>query len=241
MEKKDKPAWSMPVLIVLMVLGSFTSCRDFFSTSLFPGAGRDPADLVPPVTPGNVDELIKRAENNPDFALAVLQGIKDTLGKGGSQDDKDRLLAAALKAAANASAIGSSMLNTVGKIPESINQDKVIELVDNTIKTMPNLSAASSILLTLVPDSTEDKNAFDSFIRATKADDLAIASIILVAAEIKGQGGDINHYVQTLDPLGPRSSLEKTALEFAGAAIKKTGLNKPNGFIEDILRGLNLI
>jgi hypothetical protein len=230
----------VPVLALLTALSSITSCKDFFSTSLFPGAARDPGDLVPPVTTANVNELVKLGENDPDLALAVLQGINDAL-QDVSGDEASRLQAAAVTAAASAAAIGPSLLNNAGKIPESINQDKVIEFVKNSLESMSNLPAASGILLAIIPDPKGDKKAFDSFISAAKPGDLAMASVTLIAAEAKKQGGNIKDYIQSLDQSKSLSAPESLALKCAEEAVKKMGYGESPSAIRDILNGLNLI
>jgi hypothetical protein len=240
MKKNNGPVCVLPVLIILIVPGFLTSCRDFFSSSLFPGAVRDPGELVPQVTPKNVDELVRKAENDPDLALAVLWGIRDALGRV-SPEEASRLRAAALKAAAAASAIGPSLLNNAGKISASMDRDKAIGLVAETLEAMTNLPATGDALLALVPDPKKDKENFDSFMRASQGDDLAIASLTLVAVEIKGRGMDLNQYVKTLDPSVPRSPTENLAMEFARGAIKKIGPDGTHSFVRDLLRELNLV
>jgi predicted regulator of Ras-like GTPase activity (Roadblock/LC7/MglB family) len=187
-----------------------------------------------------VNELVKLGENNPDLALAVLQGINDAL-QDVSGNEASRLQTAAVTAAASAAAIGSSLLNNAGKIPESMDQDKLIELVKNSLEGMSNLPAASDILLAIIPDPKRDEKAFDSFINTAKADDLAMASVTLIAAETKKQGGNVKDYIQSLDQSKSLSALESLALKCAEEAVKKMNYDEPSGAIRDILKGLNLI
>jgi hypothetical protein len=237
---KNKGFQIVPVLLCLMALSSITSCKGFFSRSLFPGAARNPGDLVPPVTVKNVDELLRQGENNPDLALAVLRGIRDALGNA-SEDEANRLRAAAIKAAADAAALGSSILNSVGNISESMDQDKAIELLEKSLESMSNLSAAGDILAVVIPDPQTDKGAFDSFVGTAKADDLAMTSVILIAAEAKKQGGSVKDYIESLNSSGSLSAQESLAMKCAEAAAKKTEQGESFGSLKDILEGLNLI
>jgi hypothetical protein len=235
-----KPAAVIPFLCILMTASSFTSCQDFFSSSLFPWAARNSSSLIPPVTADNVDELIKMAENNPDLALAVLKGIQKGL-KGASFSEAGRLRAAAIRAAVNAVAIGPSLLGNLGEVSASMNQDKAVKFVTDAVGDMKNLSAARDILAAITPDPQKDKKAFDAFISAAEAEELAIASLTFIAAEAKDKGDNMNDYVASFDSSRTLSVPEKLAVRFAAEAVLKTDEKKYNGSLRSLLEGLNLI
>jgi hypothetical protein len=196
--------------------------------------------MIPPVTTDNVDELIKMAENDPDLALAVLKGIQTAL-KGASGSEAGRLRAAAVRTATNAAAIGSSLLNNLGEVSASMNRGKAVQFATDAMNGMKNLSETRDILVAVIPDSKADKEGFDAFINAARAEELAIASLTLIAAEAKEQGDNVNGYVTSFDPSRTLSPPEKLAIKFAGEAVKKTFDEKYNGSLKSLLEGLNLI
>ncbi|MDR3138898.1 MAG: hypothetical protein LBT95_04405 [Treponema sp.] len=240
---KIKPAQRMPVLVsVFALVFSLASCSDFFSTPLFPGAARDPSRLIPPVTVNNVDDLILKSENNPALALAVLQKIQAAL-KGLSEDEARRLQVAALKAAANAVAIGPSLFNSLGGMPTSLKQGQMRDLLADALKGIPNLPETGAALVAVIPDPEGDKGNFDAFTKSAKTDDLVFASLTLVAAEVKENGSNLKDYIASFnasDQLPPQADL---AVRIAQAAAKKIQIDGEALTIplHDILRELNLI
>jgi hypothetical protein len=187
-----------------------------------------------------VDELIKMAESDPDLALTVLKGIQKALEES-SVSEASRLRAAAVRAATNAVAIGPSLLNRLGEVSASMNRDKAVQLATDTMNGMKNLSEARDILVAVIPDSKRDKQGFDAFIGAAGVEELAIASLTLIAAEAKGQGDNINGYIASFDSSRTLSPSEKLAIKFAGEVVKKAGDEKSKGSLKGLLEGLNLI
>ncbi|MDR1586657.1 MAG: hypothetical protein LBS57_04290 [Treponema sp.] len=219
------------------------SCTQFFSSSLAPWAARDPGALVPPVTTGNVKELIEVAENNPDLSLEVLRGIDKAL-QDANDDEKNSLQAAALQAASNASGMGTAIMHQAGNISEIMeDKDNAKKLVTDVLQDMDNLSDTSNLLVDILPEPGTPE--FDAFVKKANADDLAIAAAILLAAESKEQinSGD---YFNSFNPNDPAASLnprENLAVGLAKSALDKS--DEPNsglsGRLQDILEGLNLL
>ena len=213
------------VPVILAVMAVLVSCTDFFSTSLAPWAARDPDKLIPAVTAGNVNELIAMAENNPDLSLAVLKKIRDAANKA-TGEDKHKLQSAALEAAVNAAGLGQAALGAASDLG-SLEDDPKAVVID-AINGMDNLDAAASILTEILA------GGFD----ATTADpnDLAMAAVVLLAAEAKKAPGGIDGYIDHFDSQAPQSPAEQLAVDLALAAIDNV-----SGTMKDLLESLNLV
>jgi hypothetical protein len=215
------------------------SCTQFFSTSLALWAARDPATLIPPVTAGNVQDLIGSAENNPDMSLALLKGINDAIA-GASAGEKIKLQVAALEAAVNASSLGPALLNKAGDISELMDDpQKTKQMVLDSLNDMKNLTAAADTLAAILPDPS-DQAAIDAFADTADADSLAMAAAVLLAAEAKGQS-DKDDFLNNFDPQSSTlSDSAKLAVKLAEAAKLKVDNNEGSGMLKDVLEGLNL-
>jgi hypothetical protein len=206
----------------------FFSCTDFFTTSLASWARRDPASLIPPVTTGNVQELIELTENNPDMALALLKKINDA----GANPD---LQAAALQVAANASGLGTAILQHTDDIG-SIDETNAKGIVVDALNSLSNVAETGTVLGDILP--SPDTQAWDDFVAVSSAEDLAMAAAVLLAAEAKTAPGGASGYIDDFDPDVPGTPMEKLAVSLATAAKDKPSTG---GFLEDLLSGLNLI
>jgi hypothetical protein len=226
-------------VISFAIICLFFSCTDFFSTSLAPWAARNPDSLVPPVTTGNVDELVAGAENNPDLSLAILKKIKEAL-EGANPDDASSLQSAALEAAANASGFGPTLLNKASDISEIMeNPDNVKGLVIDAINDMPNLKETGETLIAIVPDPSTPE--FADFVAKADADDLATAAAILLASTAK-DSLDGEGFINDFDPSAPDIPPSATlAVELAKAAAQKYSETESGGRLKDVLEGLNLV
>jgi len=218
--------------VVLLILNS---CTQFFSTSLAPWAARDPDTLIPAVTADNVSELIELAEDNPDLSLAILKKIKKA-ADGANEEDEAALLAAALQAAANATALGPAVLGNAGSIIDALNNsDNAAEAVTKALDSMKNLAEVSDILDDILVPGT---SAFSAFLDAASADDLAIAAAIIIASEAK-DFIDSEDYLNSFDPSGASlTSKEELAIELAVAAAGKSDLSDR---LKDLIAGLGLV
>jgi hypothetical protein len=227
--------WCMGSLFCL-----FASCTQFFSTSLAPWAARDPASLIPPVTTGNVHDLIGTAENDPDMSLALLNGINDAMA-GASAGDKVKLQSAALEAAVNASSLGPALLNKVEDVSElTEDPQKAKQMVLDSLNDMKNLTAAADTLVAILPDPS-NKDAFDAFADTADADALAMAAAVLLAAEAKKQANS-GDFLETFDPNDAATLSDSTmlAVKLAEAAKVKIDNNEGSDMLKDVLEGLNL-
>jgi hypothetical protein len=232
------------VIPILGALCLLVSCTEFFSTSLAPWAARDPNKLIPPVTLGNVGDLIEMAENNADMSLAVLKGI-DTAVKKASGDNKTALQAAALEAAVNAAGLGSAVLNNADKLT-TVDEDNAVDLVVNAINGMKNLEAACDTLMSILPDPVLEPEAFDAFAEKAGPEELAMAAAMLLAGaakeEAKESGVSMSEYIETFSPdneVNSESANVAAALALV-AAIKFEEVEN-NGPLKQLLDGLNLL
>ncbi|MDR2049883.1 MAG: hypothetical protein LBP69_10560 [Treponema sp.] len=204
----------------------FFSCGDFFTTSLAGWAQRDPSSLIPPVTTGNVAELLELTENNPDQSLALLKGIRDA----GANPE---LQAAALQAAANASGLGAAIFRHADDI-SNISETDMKGIVIDALRGLDNVVETGSVLEEILPDPS-DTAAWNAFVDASGAEDLAMAAVVLLAGKARGEN-DPGSYIDNFQ--STTGSAEKLAKELALAAqAKHTG----GGFLEDMLNGLHLI
>ncbi|AEF80687.1 hypothetical protein [Leadbettera azotonutricia] len=236
-----------PILGVVLIWGGlFVSCTEFFSTSLAPWAARNPDNIIPAVTTGNVDELIAMTENNPDMSLAVLKKIEDA-AKNATGDAKTALQTAALEAAVNATGMGSAVLNNVDKLV-TVDEDNAKKLVLDAIHDMKNLDASCKTLMGILPPPppityppTPDP-AFDAFTANANPDELAMAAAMLLAGELNKQD-DPEAYINDFDPKNindPESSANLAAALALVAAIDYDTI-EDNGPLRQLLDGLHLL
>jgi hypothetical protein len=222
-------------LAVIPVLGTLASCTDFFSTSLASWAKRDPASLIPTVTTGNVKELIVLAEKDPDLSLELLKKIKAAADRAGPAEAA-ALRAAGLKAGTNAVDLGSSLINNITDIADVGDMDQAKGMLSDAINDMPNLAETSAALSGLIPDPS-DTAAFDAFTAAADLNDLAMAAVILLAAEAKASGNSSNYISNITTPTAAPPLVQA----LAAAAKAKHDAAGGGGLIGDLLEGLGLV
>jgi hypothetical protein len=223
------------ILGLVLFLGS---CRQFFTTSLAPWAARDPASLIPPVTTANIQDLLEQSANSPDQSLALLDKIKDALATA-SAEDQAVLQAAALSAASNASGVATSILSNAGDLlnaMESGQQSDIISVVSDAIAGLSNLASTATVLADILP--APGTPAFDDFVAQASPEDLAMAAIVLLAAEAQASGG-VEHYITQFPPTSPNTT-ESLAVALAGAAAASYAASGGTGQLADILAGLHL-
>ncbi|MCL2094138.1 MAG: hypothetical protein FWH12_08095 [Treponema sp.] len=224
----------LPLLLLLMA--GLSSCTDLVSTSLAPWAARDPNRLIPPVTPGNVDELLAMTENSPDMSMALLRNISSSVGSARGSD-RQKLQNAAMKAAVNAVGLGQSVLQSVGQLGSIGSDGEGRDLILDTINTMPNLISAGTVLASSLPHSSDP--GFDDFAAQADPNDLALAAVVILAGEAKKSGfTDLNDYVDHYH-LQPNEN-EELALALAYAAALDSRQDELNEPLRNILQGLNL-
>ncbi|MCA1950638.1 MAG: hypothetical protein LDL24_08695 [Treponema sp.] len=231
----------IPRLVLLLVLPlaiSLGSCRQFFTTSLAPWAARDPASLIPPVTASNIDDLLAQTANNPAQALALLDKIADAVATA-SAADAAVLQAAALQAASNASGVATSVLSNAGTLLNTLQSNgDIIPVISDAIAGLSNLAPSATALATILP--APNTPAFDAFVAQASPEDLAMAAIVLLAAEAQASGG-VENYINSFDPNGASlSDNEALAVALAEDAAAAYAASGGTGPLADILAGLNL-
>ena len=219
-----------PVITVLLF-----SCTDFFSSSWASWAARDPAKLIPDVTPDNVDELIEIAQNDPDLSLELLIKIGEA-AEGASDEEKAKLQAAAVEAAANAVGLGQTILGAAGGLTDLEDGEDAKDAILDAVNSMPNLDEASSSLYDTLPKDAPHGEEFENFIDTATPDEIALAAILLLAGEAKKNDGE--EYVDNFrsSPTSPEAQL---ALDLAASLADKEG--ELSGSLHDILESLNLL
>jgi hypothetical protein len=186
------------------------------------------------VNTGNVKDLIAGSENNPDMSLELLKKIRDAAGDAGG-DEAAELQAAALQAAVNASGLGGAMLNSVDEIAKFMDDPEASKNLSKTINDMPNLEETGEVLTETLPEPGTPE--FDAFVDKADPDDLAAASVALLASEARGQDED---FIDNFDPDAADTGAAKLAVALAEAAAKKYEDDNSDSPFKDLLEGLNL-
>ena len=253
--------------MIFAVLAIFMSCTDFFSSSLARWAARDPDKLIPPVTAGNVDDLIAKTENNPDLSLAVLKKINDA-AKGASPGDKAKLQNAALEAAVNAAGLGQAVLGTASSLTniDLSNLDQAATdakgIVLQAVGALSNLDATSQALIATLPDPGVYDSAtrsysddFNNWAQNASADNLAMAAVVLIAGGISKipdssdpSQDPIGDYLTGLvnlttnpDDNENSKSAENFALALAIGTTLADRVDDLSGPLQSVLQGLKLL
>ena len=221
-------------IIFAAITFALASCTDFFTGSLAEWAARNPQNLVPDVTAGNVLDIIAEFENNPDASLVVLQRIRDGLSSVPPWD-VPVLQASSLIAAVNSASMVTAVLSSVPNI-DDIDEDNATEIIDKAISNMTNLESTSLLLYQII--TSPGTPGFDTFAAFSDPDDLAFAAILLLSAEAKHAPGDLDSYVNDF-PTKEKTPIENLALALAEAAVNHE--DELGGPLGDILKGLNLI
>jgi len=220
----------LPFLLVLLF---FCSCTDFFSTSWGKWAARDPSKLIPPVTIDNVYDLLDMA-TTPDLSLELLKKIGDAVEKS-KGDEKAKLQAAAVEAAANSVGLLQTLAGATGALT-NIDEDNAKDFAIKTINGMPNLDEASDALFKLL--NSGDSDDFDNFIDNATAEEIALAAVLILAGEAKKNQDDMDKYIdEFFDDPSPQAEL---ALLLAESLVDKGKVEDVPGPLRDILEGLNL-
>jgi hypothetical protein len=210
------------------------SCTGFFSTSLASWAQRDPAALLPAVTAGNVNDLIKKAANDPALSLELLKKIKGAVNStaGG---EKALLQAAALNAAANAAAPVKAVQKYIDGDTE-INGSNAAELFNKIAGELKNRAETAETLKGILPATAVPGNPeFDAFVEAADPYYLAMAALVLFADDAV-RSGDSAGYIAAYASPGGASPLAEA---LAKAALDKDG--DKLGIAGDLLENLHLI
>jgi hypothetical protein len=213
----------------------FVSCTDFFTTSWGEWAARNPANLIPKVTAGNVQELVDMAENNPDLSLEVLKKIGAAVG-GASGGDKTKLQNAAVAAALNASDLTGALMNNASNVSNLEDPEQVKDLISNTLNGMDNLGPASDALTAILAQDTE------AFKDSASADDLAMAAALILAGEAKkADNADLFDDLDNATIPPESQAAVDLAKDLAGKAAEKYDAGGgDNSVLKDLLDKLGL-
>ncbi len=236
------------ILFAAVVVTGFAACSAFFTNSLASGLARDQADLVPDVTVKNIDDLMTQAEGNSDLSLAVLDGIGDSMA-GATPEEQAVLRGAAVELAVTASGVGTAVLRDSGTILETLDggdledpavKSELIAQVSSSLSGLSNLQDTSTALIAVMP-SPDDTVAFDAFVENATADDLAMAAVVLLAAESDDSEGGTEAYIDGFDSESETlSPAEELAVALAVKAADKNETEGGTGTLNDLLEALNL-
>jgi hypothetical protein len=186
------------------------------------------------VDTGNVKDLVAGSVGNPDMSLELLKKIRDAV-RGAGGGEAAELQAAALQAAVNASGLGSTILNSASDIAGAVDNPENAKKFTGILNDMPNLEETGKVLTETLPEPGTP--AFDAFVEKADPDDLAAASMALLASEAKGKDED---FIDNFDPSAAETGSAKLAVALAEAASKKYDESDSGGLFKDLLGGLNL-
>jgi hypothetical protein len=210
----------------------FLSCTGFFSTSLAPWAQRDPAALLPAVTAGNVNDLVKKAANDPALSLELLKKIKSTVNNTTGRE-RALLQAAALNAAANAAAPVKAVQKYIDGDTD-IDESNAADLFNKIAGELKNRAETAETLKGILPAAAVPGDPeFDAFVDAANPYYLAMAAVILFADDAV-RSGDSAGYIAAYTSPGASSLVEA----LAKAALGKGG--DTLGIAGDFLDNLHL-
>lgn len=222
----------------------FTSCQDFFTTSLASSLARNPADLVPNVTASNAAALAAQVASDPAASLIVLDGLAAVIAAA-SDEQQPALVALALGVASNASGVGGALLQSTGSLAdllmngdfedESVQED-LFAIVDSAIAGLGTLSDTAATLVSIL---TGTSASIDDIAATASADDLAMAAVVLLAASAADAGG-VADYVDYLGTSPALNATEQLAADLAEAAAAKYAAEGGTGPLADLLAALNL-
>ncbi|MDR0600872.1 MAG: hypothetical protein LBG42_00690 [Treponema sp.] len=210
----------------------FSSCTNFFSTSLASWARRDPSALIPAVMAGNVNGLVEKAANDPALSLALLKSIRDAV-RGTFGTGRTVLQAAAVKAAVNAAAPASAVLNHIDEDTE-INSGNAADLFNRIVSDIKNLPETAGALKEALPAAAVPGDPeFDAFTGAADPYYLAMAAMVIFADDAVRSGNSAAYISGYTFP--GRSSLVEALVQ---AAQDKGG--DKLGIVGDLLDNLHL-
>jgi hypothetical protein len=235
-----------PALPTLFAVLAFSSCQQFFTTSLAKVLARDPADLVPAVTTGNAQELADSVKSDPDASLAVLDGLTSLIAETTDAEEQKTLVVLALEVSTNASGVSGAMLENAGSMATLLtngdieaNKDDLFAIIDDTLAGLDNLSESSTSLLNIFTDTSLSVAAVAE---TASAEEMAMAAIVLLSDSASTSGGGVSAYVDQLGatPTANLTEKEQLAMDLAEAAAVKYAEEGGTGPLADILAALNL-
>ena len=242
MDKKGLIGLAKGLMLSGFIVLNLGSCEQLFTTSLAPWAARDPASLIPTVTADNVTDLIDQSANNPEQSMALLDAIADAMADA-SASEAAVLQAAALEAGSNSSGVATAIFSNAGTLLDTLetmeSSEEIIPLISDAIADLSNLAGTATDLVSILPDPS-NTTAFDAFVAQATPEDLAMAAIVLLAAEAQADTGGVETYITGFDPTTPAPGPEALAVALAEAAADSYAASGGTGQLADILAGLNL-
>jgi hypothetical protein len=224
-------------LFGLAVLVLLSSCADFFTNSWGKNAARDPSTIK--VTAGNVMSLLKEAKGDVKTSRGILSKIAEQLA------DKPNpvLQAAAVKAAVQASGLGTAALGALDDVDiDSTNSKAFNELlskIQNDVKDN-DLGGISKDIVSSLPVTGRPPRFTGSYIEEVSDSDLTLLALALILAESEKNGG-FDSYIETwtsnsksINSDAGLSSSEKVIAAIANESTERPG-NKLGKMINDLL------
>ncbi|MFA6508743.1 MAG: hypothetical protein WCT14_21775 [Treponemataceae bacterium] len=220
------------------------SCQQFFTTSVAAPLARDPASLVPAVTSANAATLADEVANDPDASLAVLSGLEDLIAAAPASEQA-ALAALALDVASNASGVGGALLESADSIAGILtsgdfsDSTELFAAVNTAIAGLDNLSESASSLVSIFGSTSA---TVDEIAANSTADELAMAAIVLLAANASTHTGGVSGYVADLDGTGSGtiSPSEQANADLAAALAQAAIDSGASGTLASILGMFNL-
>ena len=180
--------------IFAVLVFSFTSCDNFFSTSLGRPQKYDSSKMA--VNAGNVDQWLESARGNSELTTALLDKIMAELDKGGiSGSSKAKLMEAGIKLSVQSAGVASSIIthgSSVLQDFDNLTENKVTELLDNIIDDFNSkggkeaaVNIAQIASMDIRDNGRDSTPQFGSDYRDTaKPGEVAEAILVLAMAEL---------------------------------------------------------
>jgi hypothetical protein len=226
----------------LLVL-SFASCQEFFTTSLASSLARDPADLVPTVTEKNAAELAELTSGDADASLILLDGLTAVIADASAAEKVD-LAVLALGVATSASDLESTLLESSSDLLNlltagTLDDVAVYALVEDALSGLGNLSESAAALTAIFTASGAP--SINAIAATASAEDMAMAAIMLLSSAASADSGGVSSYIGAFDPTSVTlTATEQLAVDLATAAATKYAADGGTGALADMLSTLNL-
>ena len=179
-------------ILAILVL-TFLSCDDFFSSSLGKPQKYDLSSIE--VNAGNVDRWIETARGNPELTAALLEKITREL-ESAEGEEKARLMEAGIKIAVQSSGLGTTIIKQGSSVLEEdfndVTQDTLMDLLNRVIDDFISNGgpeAAENISQIAGMDIAEQHEGSapqfgDDYKNTAEPDDVAEAILVLALGEL---------------------------------------------------------
>jgi hypothetical protein len=217
-----------------------SSCADFFTNSWGKNAARDPGTIK--VTSGNVNDLLREAKGDTKTSKGILDKIAEQLKNNPNPDPT--LQAAAIKAAGQAGGLGTTVLDSLGKLdtndPNVFNE--MLTGIYNKTKANDLTGISAAVTDSLKVPQTNPPSFQGDFVDNVSDSDLTILTLTLVLAEAEKNNNSFENYIKTWTDTGSQKKIDGSGLDSServiAAAVNElsTRPGSLGGMLDDFLK-----